>query len=113
MICLHVLYSQCVRVCQQNTNNLESLSFKQLSICVCVCMLFLWGEDASLEFGWFHKRACMEAQLAKDARLRTGAWRAALEEDDLRAGCYQQDSSHTHIPSQTHGGSKDFIPVCR
>lgn len=43
MICLNVLYSKCVCVCQQNTNNLERLSFKQPSICVCASVLFSFG----------------------------------------------------------------------
>lgn len=44
-------------------------ALKQLRISKCICMLFLWGEDVSLECGWFSKCACTKAQLAKERHV--------------------------------------------
>lgn len=113
MICLYVLYSKCVA--SQNTNNLQSLSFQQLSICV----LFLWGEDVSLEFGWFHNVCVFGGSAGKGGASENKSRQAAWEEDELREQVAISETHHTHTHShshtlrcsQTRRGSEEFIPL--
>lgn len=67
--------------------------------------------------------ACMHGGSAgNNGSSENKSRQAAREEDELRAGCYQQDSSHTLIfllvthPvsfAETHSGAReDFIPMC-